>query len=674
MLTKKINIGPRNGGILSSVLLQMTIVLIALAVATAKPSESADDKLTEADVIVPDPVEGAEGTINAPSASVFINIGINRDNPQCNPAFFGENTWLGFNVYDDKFLPNSPWDKSKLKFDDKPSSYSNAEYTIIFDDVSLQKSLEVKSEMTGSYMIFSMTSSVDYAYSSQSTSTSTSVDVLMRRDSRSLTMPFVNDDLKSMMTEEAKELAKNDPSAFVDRYGTHFISMQQYGCLAQLQGSYIFDTLEETEKFKASLGVNFKTGSIGAGGSSSVEKLAKEASKKSRFNAKLTGDTFTIKPEEPGKLDSWTNALVKDFQKDCMANVGTHEVKTVAVRSWSSVFSTIPADSDLLKQDVETLMKAKLTQTGNCVKKTSDTASRSKPISKAATSTSKARGGTVSKAKAAIPSSKSRGGSVSKAKADTPSSKSPGGTECKGKPATPSKSKRAATSSWDLKGKSKTVAELPVASTPSSTSSRETKGKRNLFADPSICSSSSSKSTRISKTKRNVVTAPSLPSTSTRKPSRNCKGKAKPLASSKNNSTAATHIRLCCIQDTENSRNDLSLIPTDRVLSISQLFTNSFSPAFNVTIADEQHSLLLDIRNQNLVKSYPNVGFDINDTKISTKREPLMLFKNPYKYTLSSEKFRPSSAVTTQLGGLLISSSRRHYLIAAENTDEQLAN
>eukprot|EP01135_Chromosphaera_perkinsii_P001860 Nk52_evm9s212 gene=Nk52_evmTU9s212 len=207
-----------------------------------------------------------------------------------------------------------------------------------------------------------MSASASYAQSTLSTSTSTSVEVLARHDSQSLSLPAENAQLVEMMSKEAKELAKKDPAAFVDKYGTHFISLQQYGCKAEMQGSYTFDSLKNSQEFKASLETKFKAGAFSFAASAEVEKLAKNAHENSTFFAQLKGDIFDIHPDEPSRLDSWAKALFENFNKECEANKERHEVKSVYVRSWSSLLTTIPAEYDLDEQNIQTLMKAKLTQ------------------------------------------------------------------------------------------------------------------------------------------------------------------------------------------------------------------------------------------------------------------------------------------------------------------------
>eukprot|EP01135_Chromosphaera_perkinsii_P003851 Nk52_evm9s258 gene=Nk52_evmTU9s258 len=89
--------------------------------------------------------------------------------------------------------------------------------------------------------------------------------------------------------------------------------------------------------------------------------------------------------------------------------------------------------------------------------------------------------------------------------------------------------------------------------------------------------------------------------------------KARGSTSNASSRASVNTVRLCTIKDMEVSRNDPSLTPACRVLSISQLFRNSTTPAFNAVIVDETDSLLLDVRNSHLVAKFPNVGFDIGD-------------------------------------------------------------
>eukprot|EP01135_Chromosphaera_perkinsii_P009781 Nk52_evm3s1892 gene=Nk52_evmTU3s1892 len=362
MFIKGINFAIPKEGSLAGVLFRLTIVLIALALVTARPSKKQVGMMTDVELTVPDSINGLQDSVNASSPKAHLEIVLNRANPECNPAYFGEKTWIGFNVYDNTFAPNSPWDKSKLKFEDNPSSNNFMSSHLIYDSASLENSLRTKTEVSASYMVFSMSASAEYARSTHVTSTSTSVDVVARHDFRSLNLPMTNADLVAMMTEDAKKLAKNDPSAFVDKYGTHFISMQQYGCMARLQGSYTFDSLETTKDFKTSLSTKFKAGVFSFGSSAEVQTMAKQASENSTFFAQLKGDTFGIHPEEPSKLDSWADALIKNFDKECEANKERHEVKLIGARSWASVLTSIPTDSNLDVQNIETLMKAKLTQ------------------------------------------------------------------------------------------------------------------------------------------------------------------------------------------------------------------------------------------------------------------------------------------------------------------------
>eukprot|EP01135_Chromosphaera_perkinsii_P001264 Nk52_evm37s163 gene=Nk52_evmTU37s163 len=101
------------------------------------------------------------------------------------------------------------------------------------------------------------------------------------------------------------------------------------------------------------------------------------------------------------------------------------------------------------------------------------------------------------------------------------------------------------------------------------------------------------------------------------------------------------------------SRNDPSLTPAGRVLSIPQLFRNSTTPAFNVVIVDETDSLLLDVRNSHLVGKFPNVGFDIGDIVRVTDWTRLTN-NNPQKSkTTASFKLVVTGVVTDNSGIIL---------------------
>eukprot|EP01135_Chromosphaera_perkinsii_P008860 Nk52_evm1s1494 gene=Nk52_evmTU1s1494 len=157
-------------------ILRLIVVLIALTAASARPSKKEESVMTDAELTVPDSLTGPQEGVNAASSKTRLEIGLDRDCDECHHTNFGDKAWLGFNVYDNAFAFNSPWDKSKLKFEEKPSTNEVMSYQLIYDKISLENSLATKATVSGSYFVFSMSASASYAQSTLSTSTSTSVE------------------------------------------------------------------------------------------------------------------------------------------------------------------------------------------------------------------------------------------------------------------------------------------------------------------------------------------------------------------------------------------------------------------------------------------------------------------------------------------------------------------
>ena len=94
--------------------------------------------------------------------------------------------------------------------------------------------------------------------------------------------------------------------------------------------------------------------------SASIQNKAKKASENSSFQAQLKGDTFEIAPEDPSNLESWSKALLTNFNSKCRANKDSTQVQQIQIRSWASIFPDIAGDANLNSGDIAILQKATL--------------------------------------------------------------------------------------------------------------------------------------------------------------------------------------------------------------------------------------------------------------------------------------------------------------------------
>eukprot|EP01135_Chromosphaera_perkinsii_P011167 Nk52_evm14s2355 gene=Nk52_evmTU14s2355 len=288
----------------------------------------------------------------------FITVALDRNSPD--PSYFGPRSWVAYNLFEKDFVLDSPWDASKLDIIKSDSSESMARYQLIYDKKSLENSLDISAEMVGDIYGFTVSGSVEYARSTQTSSESTSVSVMMRHKVKSLTLPLSASELIPMLKDEALQLAKENPEKFFEKYGTHFISLQQYACYAELNGKYTFESQEQNEEFKAAVDAQIPGGGFTPEVSASIGVKAKDVSEKSTFNALLKGDTFEIAPKDPSSLASWSEALVTGFNKACIAHKDSIEVRKIQIRSWASVLKSMPNAADLNAGNIAILQKAAL--------------------------------------------------------------------------------------------------------------------------------------------------------------------------------------------------------------------------------------------------------------------------------------------------------------------------
>eukprot|EP01135_Chromosphaera_perkinsii_P005114 Nk52_evm1s317 gene=Nk52_evmTU1s317 len=288
----------------------------------------------------------------------FITVALDSSSPDS--AYFGPNSWISYDIFEQQFILESPWDSARLKYTEAPSSESIQRYLLIYDKQTLENSMDVASEMAGSIYGFAVNGAVEYAKNTQTSSESTSVSVMMRTDIKSLTLPLSASELVPLLKDEAHKMAQEKPQEFFKKYGTHFISLQQYACYAELKGSYTFKSSEQNEEFKSSVEADYKGGVFTASASASIGKKAKAVSEKASFSAVLRGDTFEIAPQDPSKLESWSDALVKGFSKQCIERKDSTHVRQIQIRSWSSVFNEIPGTAELNSGSIAILQKASL--------------------------------------------------------------------------------------------------------------------------------------------------------------------------------------------------------------------------------------------------------------------------------------------------------------------------
>eukprot|EP01135_Chromosphaera_perkinsii_P011342 Nk52_evm22s2377 gene=Nk52_evmTU22s2377 len=323
-------------------------------------SPSTDDSSSESDDVTPESFFSPSPSLHTSLGDTkdFVTVALDSTSPD--PAYFGPNSWISYNIFDQQFVLESPWDSAKLKYTESASGDSIQRYLLIYNKETLENSMEVSSEMVGSIYGFTVHGAVEYAKNTQTSSQSTSVSAMMRTNIKSLQLPLSASELVPMLKEEARKLATEKPQEFFRKYGTHFISLQKYACYAELNGKYSFDSQEQNEEFKSSVEVDYKGGVFSASASGSIGKKAKDVSEKSSFSAVLRGDTFEIAPKDPSKLESWSEALVTGFSKQCIAHKDSTHVRQIQIRSWSSVLKDIQGTADLDSGTVAVLQKATL--------------------------------------------------------------------------------------------------------------------------------------------------------------------------------------------------------------------------------------------------------------------------------------------------------------------------
>ena len=295
---------------------------------------------------------------NVSSADDFLTVSL--DNASPDPAYFGPQSWVSYNMFTKNFILESPWDPAKIMFTESPSTYSESHHLLIYNKETLENSMDVSAKMSGEISGFSTSGLADYARNTQTSSTSTSVSVMMKTNIKSLTLPLSGSELIPMLKADAVKLAKGNPETFFKKYGTHFISLQQYACYAELNGRYMFESVEMNSNFTAKLEAKYKGGVFNAGASSSIGLTSKAVSNKSSFEAWLKGDTFEIAPTDPSSLESWSNSLVANFSRKCIEHSNSTQVRQIQVRSWTTLFGELPGAANLDSGMVAVLQKASL--------------------------------------------------------------------------------------------------------------------------------------------------------------------------------------------------------------------------------------------------------------------------------------------------------------------------
>ena len=277
------------------------------------------------------PRKFAEGVFSGSSADDYIQLAT-VSGTSMDPTTFSGASFIGYDSRSGSPVLRSAFeDVGQLSVVEQ--TYSERRYAMVYDAKSQENINKVAVGVGGAFMGVGIGIDVSSATEMKTVGKSVQVRALLRQDIRTERIPTLD---TVVLKSDALNLMTNDPTKFMEQYGTHAIVSKTYGCMSSLDGLYTFSSTEKTDVFKTSLKAGLDVGIFSVGVSTDIENKVKQTDSKSTFRASLQGDVTDIRPKGATNLTAWAEALQEEFQSKCQGITGT-SVKYVTALSWGAI-------------------------------------------------------------------------------------------------------------------------------------------------------------------------------------------------------------------------------------------------------------------------------------------------------------------------------------------------
>ena len=274
----------------------------------------------------------------AASEASFMYLATSTQRKAMNPAVFTNNFFTGYDARSGMPSLVSAFDDGSLAIQKESVTYGQKMFALAYSEETQSKMDKVSIGVEGGFTGGSANFGLESGSENSKNSKTVKIKVFLRSDTNTSSLPFGQ---KIALKKEAIELYQSNPQGFMDKYGTHAVSIKTYGCMSVLEGEYQFSSSSQKDNFGLSLGASGSSGAFSASVSIGIQNAASKADKDFKLTLSLTGDVTDIKPKDPASLESWATALQEQFDEKCQQYVANNKVtvKSIGAFPWSKIFS-----------------------------------------------------------------------------------------------------------------------------------------------------------------------------------------------------------------------------------------------------------------------------------------------------------------------------------------------